>query len=245
MSQIRIICLIFGIACTGESDTSITVDREPGIVVVQPEMLNFGEQEFQTSTSLSLTLSNRGTGTLQLYDFDFIDNAQRPHWNVDGGLSGFLEPEQEISVQVTANPQSLDNPSTGLRIRSDDPERQEITVPLQIEVYALPEIRVAPPEVLDLGPVEVNTQETADVVIGNGGYANLSITNVSLQDPDMLDFSIDIDASGTTIRSRTDDGLIRIRFAPTEIGTFTQTLLIESDDPQHGAWSILISGTGV
>jgi hypothetical protein len=242
MYRILISSLLLLCSCTEDSEPVEVEEVLPGSILVSPESIDFGEMELLTEQTSYLNIENQGEGTLQIFDVILADDAQRPHWSLEGGLSGFMEPGQQIGFILTARPQSLDNPSTGLLIRSDDPEQQEVSIPLSISVYALPELRLEPPKVLELGTVPVGDTSIADVVIANDGYAVLYVNQVSLSETSP--FSVDIDATGTSVPSRTEDGLVRIQFSPEEIGSFTQTLTIETSDTAAGAWTLVVQGTG-
>jgi len=242
MSRIWIHSILVLGACSGDLEPLEVDEVVPGSILVSPESIDFGEILLQTEQTCYVTIENQGEGTLQIFDVVLADDSQRPHWSVEGGLSGFMEPGEQVGLIITAQPRSLDNSSTGLLIRSDDPDRSEVSVPMSIEVYALPSLRVDPPEVLELGTVQVGDSGTADVIIANDGYADLYVNEVSLSESSP--FSIEIDATGTQVRSRTEDGRIRIRFTPEAAGSFTQSLTSETSDSAAGPWTLVVQGTG-
>ncbi len=243
MRTILISAMIFSFSCTGELEPIEVDEPLPGAITVSPESMDFGEMEILTEQVSYISIRNDGNGPLQVFDVAFSSDSQRPHWSLEGGLSGFLDPGQEIGLTITAHPMTLDSPNSGLMIRSDDPDRPEVSIPLSASVYALPELRVDPADVVELGIVAIGETGKADVIIGNDGYADLYVNQVSISNNSSA-FDIEIDASGTTIPARSEDGRIRIRFTPISAGSFTETLTIETTDPVMSSWSLVIQGTG-
>jgi hypothetical protein len=237
------ISVLLMISCTGDLETVEVVEDLPGTIAVSPESIDYGSVELHHEMSQMVEISNQGEGSLQVFDVTLADDSQRPHWSLEGGVSGFLEPGDATVIYVKAHPQSLDNPSTGLLIRSDDPDRPEIALPLIVDVYGLPDIRLSPDQLLNVGSVSIDSSESADVIIGNGGDSDLIVHTVSLSGDDSP-FSLEIDATGTTIRPQTEDGLIRISFSPSSSGNFIDTLTITTNDPMRPTHTLAVQGTG-
>jgi hypothetical protein len=231
------------VSCTGDLEPVEITEILPGAIVVSPESIDYGSVEIHAEMSQMVEISNQGEGSLQVFDVTLADDSQRPHWSLEGGMSGFLEPGDATVLYVHAHPKSLDNPSTGLLIRSDDPERPEIALPLSVDVYGLPDIRLSPDQVLNVGSISIDSSGSADVIIGNGGDSDLIIHTVSLSG-DESPFSLEIDATGTTVRPQTEDGLIRVSFSPSSSGSFIDTLTITTNDPVISTHTIAVQGTG-
>ena len=234
--------ILFG--CGEDTESPDPVVLGAGAIVVEPTSLDFGESLLQSTQIQWLTITNEGDDLLQIFDVQIADDSQRPHWSLTGGLSGFLEPGEAIGIEVHSHPITLDNPSTGLMIQSNDPDATEVRIPLLVEVYGEASIRLIPDDVVEFGHVAVGDSESADVVIGNDGDASLYVQNVSLNETSSP-FSIDIDPTGTTVHPQTEDGDLRIRFAPPYAGSFTEVITIETSDSSAGPQLLVVQGTGI
>ena len=219
MTILRTFTAVILCACAEDIETPEPIELTTGSIVVEPPTLDFGESLLQSSQTQRMTITNQGDGLLQVYDVQLADDSQRPHWSITGGLSGFLMPGDAINLEIQCHPKTLDNPSTGLLIQSDDPDVAEVRIPLLVEVYGEPSLRLIPDDVVDFDPVSVGDSEWADVIIGNAGDVALYVTHVDLNES-TSPFSIDIDPTGTTVNPQTEDGGLRIRFAPQQAGSF-------------------------
>ena len=98
------------------------------------------------------------------------------------------------------------------------------------------------PTTLDFGPVNVGTTKDLDITVQNLGVADLTVGTVTAPSPP---FSVVSDGcTGQTVAPGASC-VVTVRFAPTAEGTFTDTMVINSDDPDEPAVQVDLSGQGV
>ena len=130
-----------------------------------------------------------------------------------------------------------------LEINSNDPDTPSLGVPLvgQGDAPSAPNIAVTPPA-LDFGTVEVGAFKVDSVMVNNTGGDTLDITGLSLT-PAALPF-------GATLigPDRIPPGgmtKIHVRFEPGSAVVFSDTLRIDSNDPDTPVAAVPLVGQGV
>ncbi len=107
-------------------------------------------------------------------------------------------------------------------------------------VNLIPELAVAPEEVLDFERVVVFTDSTGEVFFSNPGRAVLDVDLV-LEGPDASAFSLD-----TTNFQIDEDGnrTVVAAFMPTELRPYEATIAIASNDPELPVYGVTLIGEG-
>lgn len=96
---------------------------------------------------------------------------------------------------------------------------------------------------LDFAGVVLNNNVDQTVQITNTGNANLRIGQISNPNPNPP-FSIAADACSNTALTPSQTCSLRVRFAPTNQGSFTGTLSIPSNDSDSSVVNLSLKGTG-
>lgn len=120
-----------------------------------------------------------------------------------------------------------------------------------VGVVSAPDITVtdsvAPIDDLQLAFGDITEMTTADqtVTVANDGSADLVLGTVAVADPLVAPFSILNDTcSGQTLAPAANCTLT-VRFSPSSIGTFNDSLDIPSDDPDENPVTVSVSGNGI
>jgi hypothetical protein len=93
------------------------------------------------------------------------------------------------------------------------------------------------------GNVSQGASSTQTVTISNTGGANLVLGTIASANPLAAPFSVSADpCSGHTI-APTGSCTITLRFAPTAVGTFTDSLDVPSNDPVNPTRTVALQGT--
>jgi len=228
---------------TSQDKGGTVAEEAPGQIQVSPSTIDFGALALHEVARTDLVVTNTGKGPLELYDVQVDDDTLRPHWTLEGGLSGQIDPGRSTVITVVARPMDIVDPSMHLLIASDDPGDPLVDVAVSASVYGVPAIRLDPATTLSVDSVTVGESSTAMVHIANDGTDDLEITSVELLD-DTGAWSVSVDPSGSTVRPQSEDGLIMLSFAPTQAMAYTNTLVVESNDPANPAVSLTVSGAG-
>lgn len=121
------------------------------VIEVQPPMLDFGRVAECASTVQLVTILSRGTADLVIEEIAFTEGTSSAFSFVgsvrpatvktvdDNGLPGQIQ----ITVRVSAAATSEGTLTGGIRIRSTDPERREVIIPLSATVNRAPVPNIA------------------------------------------------------------------------------------------------------
>ncbi|HKX12977.1 MAG TPA: choice-of-anchor D domain-containing protein, partial [bacterium] len=111
-------------------------------------------------------------------------------------------------------------------------------------VEAQPNIAVSPSS-LNFGEVLVGTEESQILTIGNDGTGILAITAITLSDNQnfALDLNQGVHPCGTLPLSfdAGEDCTLAVIFAPDEEGGFSESLVIDSDDPDQPQLTVALT----
>jgi M6 family metalloprotease-like protein len=158
--------------------------------------------------------------------------------------SGSIPPAGFLDITVTFDAAGLFGGSYDgdLIITGTDTIRQQVNVPVHMQVMGIPDIAVEP-DTLDFGTRFVGTQQDSlGFFLGNQGTDSLLVSGLTIL-PDDGVFTIDTTAP---IILYPGEGLdIAVFFTPNSAGLATATLSISSNDPDENQVDIDLSGTGV
>lgn len=123
------------------------------IIEVEPAMLDFGRVAECASTVQVVTLLSKGTADLVIEDigftegsspaFTFVGSTRTPATVKTVGANG-LPGQLQLTVRVAAAAMSEGTLTGGIRIRSTDPERRELVIPLTATVNRAPVPVISP-----------------------------------------------------------------------------------------------------
>jgi subtilisin family serine protease len=159
-----------------EVPVNLTITGTPKISV-NPTSLDFGDVWVGKDKTLLLKISNLGTDHLNVSDLNFGHQA---FFTTIESLA--LAPGAEEEISVTVRPEVRGDIAGNLRVNSNDPLNQEVSVDLTVKALTPPLMTYAPGLIsVNLEPGE-NTNEK--IFITNGGeatgewYARMVETNV-------------------------------------------------------------------
>ncbi len=118
-------------------DVMLRLDDAP-VIIVEPEALDFGNTMVGESEDRMLTISNIGNIDLTVFDISAVEGNS---FNVDFDEEVIIEPDASREITVSFAPDELGEYEDVLFIISDDPDDEEIEIPLAgIGVDELPQI---------------------------------------------------------------------------------------------------------
>ncbi|MEC4686265.1 MAG: choice-of-anchor D domain-containing protein [Nitrospirota bacterium] len=210
---------------------------EPDISV-SPTTVDFGSVIIGNTSAQTVTVTNAGSATLNVGALAVTGDYSTAN---DLCSNSAVAVGDNCTVDVIFTP-SAEGVNTGtLSIPSDDPDTAVVDVALSgTGVAAQPDITVSTTSV-DFDSVTVGDSDSQVVTVTNDGTADLTIASVSsLSDP----FSITDDGCTGTL-APSESCAITVSFAPSAVGTFTDSLVITSDDPDEASVTVSVSGEGV
>lgn len=233
-------------ACTGGTAQLDSGDppapTPPGQLALSPTEISFGTVPLGEARTNTVLLQNVGDGPLRIHDVQFQDDQARAFWTVSGGTSGVLAAGEQTELAVRLDARTIGSLDARLLVLSDDPAEETQRVSLQATSEGAPAARLSPTGVLDFGVVVFGETPTAVVTIANDGTAPLQVLEASLVGADSS-FSITVDPTGTTVAPQSEDGLVQLRFSPPAAGTWTNSLVLHTNDPTSP--EVLIALTGI
>ncbi len=194
-------------------------------IAVSPGSLNFGLVEAGVQKSDTLTVSNAGYDTLRISSITTNTSPQPFDAFPVGPLPAAVPPGALMKIVVQFRPPFVATVSTftdTVKITSNDPDTGIFRVPL-IGQSPSPNIVVNPTS-LNFGPVDVGASKSDSVVVTNSGTDTLNISTISTS----LPFSaLPI---GPLVVLAGGSSTIEVRFEPGNVGVFSDSLTINSND---------------
>lgn len=235
------------VACDGKSPTDDSSAPEPEpILALSAEALDFGALPLdgRATAELPLTLSNAGGGVLLLESLAFTLGEDSP-FSVETPSTYTLTAGQSTALTLSFQPRAPGSAADALHIHSTDPLNPEVAVALTGAGDG-PAIGVDPADSADLGAVLLGCERTQDLVIGNTGTTELSVTAVQLSGD--LAFTLDLMPSinGALPWALDPDATrtVRVTYAPSEAVAQSATLRINSSDALSPAVEVALSASG-
>ena len=210
---------------------------EPDISV-SPTTVDFGSVIIGNTSAQTVTVTNAGSATLNVGTLAVTGDYSTANDNCSGSAVAVGD---NCTVDVVFAPSTATVLTGTLSIPSDDPDTAVVDVALSgTGVAPQPDITVSTTSV-DFGSVTVgDTADSQVVTVTNDGTADLNITSVSsLSDP----FSTTDGCTGTL--APTESCAVTVNFAPSAVGTFSDSLVITSDDPDEASVTVSVSGESV
>ena len=217
-----------------------------GAVGIDPAVLEFGDQgPGETSKSRKLRVRNIGYGPLHL-DGVGLSGADAGDFRIekDGCTGRDLERGKRCELTLRFSGSDAGIRSAALDIRSNDPDRPTLSVPLHG--------RVVPQDIgldtrnHDFGHVSLGKRsDSRRFRVRNRGLGMLAIDRVALAGEHAAAFVLDSDkCSGRTLKpGKTCE--VKVLFRPVTTGDHRAQLTIDSNDPDESRVEIRLSGRGL
>jgi|GEM_PF-1500815 len=242
--------LIIGSDDTDEPTVTVSLSGN-GVPVPVPEIevtplsLNYGDVYIGSDSTLSVTITNTGTANLDVSSIALGVGTSGDFAITSGPASIVLSPGANTTVQVTYSPSDEGADSGTVLIESDDADEAVVTVSLSGNgvPVPVPEIDVTPLS-LNYGDVYIGSDSTLSVTITNTGTADLDVSSVGLGVGTSGDFAI-TSGPATVILAPGANATVQITYSPSDEGTDSGTLVIESDDTDEPTVTVSLSGNGV
>jgi len=224
------------------SGTGLAVSTTPEQnISVTPTALDFGSVVVGTdSAPQTVTVTNTGKADLTVTGISLTGDTDAFSLKSTTCTDPTLAPEESCSADIIFTPVTVGDKTGIAAISSNDPDTGVVDVELSgTGIVEQPEITVAPTSV-DFGTVTVGDSDSQVVTVTNDGTLDLNIFSVSLlSDP----FSTTDDGCTGTL-APTVSCAVTVNFAPTAVGTFSDSLVITSDDSDEATVTVGISGKG-
>ncbi|MCF7810989.1 choice-of-anchor D domain-containing protein, partial [bacterium] len=209
---------------------------DEGRIIVSPIALDFGEVIIEETADLSVMITNRGLADLTVSGVSIEGEMFSAELDDDVVLGT----DEEFELSVSFFPEEAIDYNGTLTITSDDPDNGELEVALSgLGVEELPEI-IVEPDTLSFGSVALDQTAELTLTISNVGFAELTVSNISIEDGDAFgvvfedDVVIEVDGNYDQI----------VTFTPNAEQDFEGSLVITSDDREDGEISLVLTGSG-
>ncbi len=209
------------------------------VVDVAPVDLDFGQVQAGVGKMMPVTVSNNGTADLTIGDLA-VGGTHAEAFAFSSECAT-VAPGADCAIEVHLSSSREGVKAGTLTITSNDPESPTVAIALSGEVTPLPQPDIAvQPRDVAFGDVPVGDSQERTVTVTNNGNADLSVETITLEEG-AFSQSHDCDAP---LAPGTDCTLTLV-FQPGEAGAQSVTLTITSDDPDTGALTVSLNGTGV
>lgn len=187
-------------------------------------------------SSRKITVTNTGKGPL---DFTAAVSTTSHRFASVSPAEGVLAPGASTDLIVSFDATGLlaGSYSQTLTIESNDPSKQTISIPLTLRVTnnGAP-IAVATPSTLDFKSVQLGDTSTRKLRVSNDGSEPLTISKISVGSI----FHCPQETPLTVAPLAYID--IVIGFTPTKTGSFSDEVVLKTNDPAHPAMKISVHG---
>jgi hypothetical protein len=213
-----------------------------GSLLVEPPALAFTNVFAGETRARRVVIQNAGTSTHTLVSIGVLSPGGSFSSSVSFDLPALLGPGREVSLAVVYRPRVAGSEDAVLRIESTAPVGIA-AVPISGSAILPPRPRLRPsPERLDFGGVEIGSPGERLLTLTSTGTALVSVFDVRIE-PETAPFVLlgpDVPAA----LEATELHVLAVGFAPAGGGSFTASLIIESDDGTDPIRSIELSGRG-
>lgn len=216
-----------------------------GMVVVQYKAMNIS----QNSATVGIENPDGTDGLQVIYNAPYVEDGltiafvpSPPSWLTISPSDGLIPENEQLELDVTFNTSTM---SPGfyehyLPVSSNDPERSLFAVPVTLLVDGgAPSISVTPDE-LDFGSLFTGDNATLVLTVENQGLAHLEITGIDLSG-DGFGYEGDTEFSIKPVSSTE----LSVTFSPDDIGLYSGTFTISSNDPDNPQVIVDLTGEGI
>lgn len=212
-------------------------------IAIDPDNIDFGQLHVGLRRDMELIIENIGSVVLTVTSIT-LDPEEGPVTLAGGGDGAELDPGDEYNVLLRFTPVEEGQVDATLRIESNDPEREQIDVPIvAIGLPPIPQITVDR-RLLEYGEVAAYRGSVdGEIVVGNIGHAPLDVTGITIAGDDADDFSVGEFQQFQVAPN--EEETITVTFSPSSTGEKNAILTIESNDPVEGEWTVSLNGVGI
>lgn len=220
------------------SNVVSTTSVETPVIAVSASAVTVDLVTAQKSSNI-ITVSNTGKGPL---DFTAsVSTTQLPFAAVsfaEGPVAPGASRDLIISFDATGLLSGTYHQM--VKIESTDPEKPMISIPLTLRVTnnGAP-IAVATPSTLDFKSVQIGNTQTRKVRLSNKGSEPLTISKISAGSA----FSCPLKTPVTVAPLVYTD--IVVAFTPAKVGSFSEDVVLKTNDPAHPTLKISVRGEGL
>jgi hypothetical protein len=223
------------------SEVSNVVEQttaQPPVIAVSPAELTVNLQTAGTTTQ-TLTIANTGVGPL---NFTIAEGGESNFASVEPD-SGSVAAGASEAITVTFDASGLlaGTYEQFLRIFSNDPANDTVTVPLTLIVSnnGVP-IASVEPDSIDFGDVFETGSKTELITLANEGSEPLVISSIT---SDNTDFTTSFTSAITL--GAFQDTTVQVIYTASALGVSSGTLSIATNDPAHPVLYVAVTGEGV
>jgi len=212
----------------------ITFAPEPDIEI-DTAILDFGEVSVGLVQALSLTLSNTGDSDLEISSLNTITSG--PFTAQPEALPFVIPAGEQVTVEITFQPQQGVDEADTLTILSDDPDSPELQIPLR-GVGVRADLR-ASSGTIDFGEVRVGESLDTTIVVTNTGNKAVVLSGATVDDDafQVIGFElVEVLPLGSTF--------VRLRYSPAQPQADATTLVILTNEPSQPRFELPVLGTG-
>ena len=203
----------------------VVVDRQGNYIV---SCDTYNGYDGSLGSLVKVTPEGEATYLVERY-FAYIDNIgifSRPNnWLSIAPESGEVLSGESLDLEVTFDAEGLygGEYEATIEVYSNDPETQQVDIPVLLTVTGAPDISVSD-EVVDFGTLYTNYGGSREIIISNDGTDVLEISSITV---DNTSYSVSI--SEATV-PYDDEVVLTIDFMPLEDGDYNGFLTIVSND---------------
>jgi hypothetical protein len=206
------------------------------IIQVVPDFKHFGAQLKDSTTDQTVTVTNIGNIDMTIGS---LSGLAAPFSIVNDSLSGAsIQPSDSSTVVVRYSPTALGFIQDALLIPSNDPDAP---------VYAFTADGTCQQPIIGVSPTYKSyglktPGSTTDQTVTVSNTGNIALVMGSLSGLAAPYSMVANTVSSATINAG-DSSTVVVRFSPTAPGTFTDTLVMPSNDPVTASYSFNVDGT--
>ncbi len=239
---------LFDPVCTnlGLFGTTVLIGSDPfGRIDVDPSAVQFPVTDTDMTALQSVIVTNVGTGDLSLGTVAGGDAIDPPFFiDSDNCSSAVLVPEATCEIQLSFAPQSESAFADTFNIPSDAPLSPDVTVTVDGTGRSVsPDISL--PASVQFNEVTTGGSEDITLAVSNLGSRDLVIGAIGDTDALVAPFSVDANACEFQTVFPGDSCDLIITFAPDMAGEFSDSFVVNSNDPDSPAAAVNVAGTGV
>jgi len=233
---------VVALLAAGCQDT--TLSRTKPQIVVEPDVMAFGQVSLLSIETLPLTVKNEGTGYLEIMSIDVLDN-EGAFWV--SGDPYTLVGDEDWAVNVSFAPVAEELQSSQLRITCNDPEQPVVDVSLE-GTGVRPVLDILP-SALHFDTSEGAEAESQTVVMESVGSGPVVITGVEIGADDEGAFAATVPES-VFLPYVLEPGLsieVTVDHQPVIGGTYGAEMHVYSNDlnDEDQMVTLTASGTGM
>lgn len=216
--------LEFNISGTGSAPSLVA----PGQIDF-PDPVNFGE-----SYTINASVINNGQAPLRLFGHSVMNAS----FQVDLITPALIQPGHLLAFDIIFSPLTGGENVGQIEILTNDPTAGLATITLRGFGRAA---AISATPLLEFGPVNLNDSRTLNLALANNGNAPLLVSDAYFSAPEFR-FGSNWPPEAIAPGSSTAVSTI---FQPTTSGAYADTLSFMTNDPEHPAITVLLTGSGV